>query len=133
MDVGMADLNGIEATRQIRDFAPDTRVIALSMHADKRFVGRMLQAGASGYLLKDCAFEELIDAIRNVQTGKVHLSQGVTGVVVEAYLSQLSTGETLRRARCSPRPRAGDPATPATEGRSTQGDRRLAAREHQDD
>ena len=66
MDVAMPDLNGIEATRQITTESPATKVIALSMYADRRFVVNMLQAGASGYLLKDCAFEELIRAIRAV-------------------------------------------------------------------
>jgi len=66
MDVAMPDLNGIEATRQIITESPATKVIALSMYADRRFVVNMLQAGASGYLLKDCAFEELIRAIRAV-------------------------------------------------------------------
>ncbi len=59
MDVAMPDLNGIEATRQITSEFPRIKVIGLSMYADRRFVVNMLKAGASGYLLKDCAFEEL--------------------------------------------------------------------------
>src|SRR5512143_982195 len=59
MDIAMPGLNGLEATRQIIDNAPQCKVIALSMHADKHFVIEMLKAGASGYLLKDSAFEEL--------------------------------------------------------------------------
>ena len=74
MDVAMPDLNGIEATRQIVAESPATKVIALSMYADRRFVVNMLQAGASGYLLKDCAFEELIRAIRAVLAQKTYLS-----------------------------------------------------------
>ncbi|MCX5662976.1 MAG: response regulator transcription factor [Planctomycetota bacterium] len=105
MDVGMRDLNGMEATRLILDQLPGTLVIALSMHADRKFVGRMLQAGARGYLLKDCAFEELIDAIRAVHAGQVYLSQGVTGVVVEAYVNQLEGSESVRGPRLTDRER----------------------------
>jgi DNA-binding NarL/FixJ family response regulator len=86
MDVAMPDLNGIEATRQIMLEWPKVKVIALSMYADKRFVVNMLKAGASGYLLKDCAFEELIRAIRVVLAQKTYLSPGVTDIVVKDYM-----------------------------------------------
>jgi two-component system, NarL family, response regulator NreC len=86
MDIGMPDLNGIEATRQIISRVKGVKIIALSMHSDKRFVLEMLKAGASGYLLKDCAFEELINAIRTVCAGQIYLSHRVTGVVVDEYL-----------------------------------------------
>ncbi len=66
MDISMPGLNGIETTRQIMSAAYGIKVLALSMHDDTRFVTEMLKAGASGYLLKDCAFEELIHAIRVV-------------------------------------------------------------------
>src|SRR5947208_2869545 len=62
MDIGMPDLNGIEATRQIMDRVPAARVIALSAYADRRLISEILKAGASGYLLKDAAFEELSEA-----------------------------------------------------------------------
>ncbi len=90
MDITMPDLNGIEATRRILSDLPSIKVIALSMHADRRFVTRMLEAGASGYLLKDCAFEELIGAIRAVSTNQVYLSPAITGIIVEDYKSYLS-------------------------------------------
>jgi DNA-binding NarL/FixJ family response regulator len=83
MDVAMPDLNGIEATRQIIAESPATKVIALSMYADRRFVVNMLKAGASGYLLKDCAFEELTRAIRVVLAHKTYLSPGVTDILVK--------------------------------------------------
>jgi two-component system response regulator NreC len=60
MDIGMSNLNGIEATRMILESAPDMRVLGLSAHKDRRFVMGMLGAGAKGYLLKDCAGEELV-------------------------------------------------------------------------
>jgi two-component system response regulator NreC len=86
MDIGMPDLNGIEATRQIvRDF-PKVKVIGLSMHSGRKFVTEMLRAGASGYLLKDCALEELTTAIKTVAAGKIYLSPAITDVVVENYV-----------------------------------------------
>ena len=86
MDVGMPDLNGIEATRQVLAESPGIKVIALSMHCDRRFVMNMLKAGASGYLLKDSAFEELATAIRMVLGGKVYLSTEIANIVVKDYL-----------------------------------------------
>ncbi len=86
MDVSMPDLNGIEATTQIIESLPETRVIALSMHSDKRFVIGMLRAGASGYLLKDCASQELANAIFQVAAGKKYLSPEITGVVIDDFL-----------------------------------------------
>ncbi len=93
MDIGMPDLNGVEATRKVIADDPRVRVIALSMHSDSRFVGRMLRAGARGYLLKDCAVDELAEAIRKVVGGGVYLSAGITGIVVDDYVRQLSSGE----------------------------------------
>jgi len=86
MDISMADLNGMEATRQVIAALPKVKVIALSMHSDNRFVRGMLDAGASGFLLKDCAFEELDGAIRAVTANKTYLSPGITGIVIEGYL-----------------------------------------------
>ncbi len=86
MDISMPQLNGIDATRQIEDLAGDTRVIALSMHADRLFVQGVLKAGAAGYILKDSAFDELAQAVRAVSNGQMYLSPGVAGVVVEGFL-----------------------------------------------
>lgn len=90
MDVVMPDMNGIEATRQILAEAPGVKVLALSMHSDRRFVAGMLSAGASGYVLKDCAFEELAQAIRMVAANKTYLSPRIAGVVVGDYVKQLA-------------------------------------------
>ncbi len=83
MDISMPDMNGMEATRQIASRVPATKVLGLSMHSDKRFVEGMLKAGASGYLLKDCANEELIQAIRVVASGQTYLSPAIAGTVVQ--------------------------------------------------
>lgn len=76
IDVKMPILNGIEATRQIMREMPDTKVLVLSMHSDWALIERMQEAGASGYMLKDCAFDELARAIRDVATDKEHFNAG---------------------------------------------------------
>lgn len=93
MDVSMPDLNGVEATRQIIQDNPQMKVIALSMHSDSLFVSEMLKSGASGYLLKDCAFEELEQAVRTVTEAKAYLSPSISGIIVEDYLHKLSKAE----------------------------------------
>ena len=74
----MPMLNGIEATRQIKADVPDVKIIALSMYGDSQYVKGMLNAGASGYLLKKSAFEELVQAIRAVTAGQSYLGLGMT-------------------------------------------------------
>jgi len=86
MDAAMPRLNGAGATRQIRSYCPNTSVIALSMHSDRRYVAGMLKAGASAYLLKTCDLEELLHAIDIAVQGGTYLSPDVTGTVVEAYV-----------------------------------------------
>jgi len=92
MDVSMPDLNGMEATRQLVGSDSTIAVIALSMHSDKRFVIGMLQAGASGYIVKDCASEELVNAIDTVAAGKKYLSPEIAGLVIDDCVSR-STGD----------------------------------------
>ena len=86
MDIAMPDMNGIEATRHIINSFENVKIIALSMHSDRKFVIEMLKAGASGYLLKNCAFEELANAIRTVTAGKTYLSPSITDLVVDNYV-----------------------------------------------
>jgi len=117
MDVVMPDLNGIEATRQILSASPNIKVLALSMHSDRRFVAGMLSAGASGYVLKDCAFEELAEAIRTVGSDRTYLSPGIAGVVVEDYVKQLSSGGEQHISVLTPRER--EVAQLLAEGKST--------------
>lgn len=90
MDVSMPDMNGMAATRQILGESKKIKVIALSMHSDTLFISEMLKSGASGYLLKDCAFEELREAIRTVMAGNIYLSPAISDVVVDDYLYRLS-------------------------------------------
>jgi len=93
MDLGMPQMNGIEATREITSGNEKIKVVALSMHSDKRFVLQMLKAGASAYLLKDSAFEELITAIKTVMSHQSFLSPKITDVVLKEYLQTVSRGD----------------------------------------
>lgn len=90
MDISMPDLNGVEATRRILSQYPGIKVIAVSMHSDSLFVLNMLNAGASGYLLKDCALEELAKAIRTVVTQKIYLSPNLSNLLVTDLANKLS-------------------------------------------
>lgn len=83
MDVGMPDLNGVEATRRIKNEHERVKVIALSTHTDKRYVHHMLEAGASGYILKIAAHEELVRAVRAASVGQTYLSPEIAGLVVQ--------------------------------------------------
>ena len=87
MDITMPDLNGIEATSKIKNEVPDTKVLCLSMHADKRFVMAVIRAGASGYLLKDCPFEELSRAIHAVARNEIYLSSQIAHFVVDESIA----------------------------------------------
>ena len=82
MDISMPGLSGIEATRQIRQENPDIKIIGLSMHAAKRYVQEMCKAGACGYLLKDCDFEELIGAIHTVAEGGTYFAAEFQDIAV---------------------------------------------------
>lgn len=91
MDITMPNLNGITATHKIVSEYSKTKVIALSIHSDKRFVTGMLRAGASGYILKECLFDELVQAIRTVAAGGTYLSPRITGIVVDEYVKRFPT------------------------------------------
>lgn len=105
MDITMPDLNGIEATRQIVSELPKVKVIALSMHSEKQFVEGMLNAGVSGYMLKDSAFEELISAVKTVISGRLYLSPDITGLVVTEYLKYRQAGQNSATNDLTPRER----------------------------
>ncbi len=105
MDISMPGLNGMEATRQITAGSPRTKVVALSMHSEKRFVIEMLRAGASAYVLKKCAFQELVQAVRAVARHGTYLSPQVAGPVVEASLKNISDKEPPFASTLTPRER----------------------------
>jgi DNA-binding NarL/FixJ family response regulator len=87
MDINMPGLNGIEATKQILAQHPQIKIIALSMFSERRYVMGMLKAGVSGYLLKDCAFNELLNAIETVLKGSRYLGQQITDIVMDDLLN----------------------------------------------
>lgn len=88
MDITMPGLNGVDATIQITTGVPGVKVLVLSMHSDRSFLIEMFRAGASGYLSKDCALEELAIGIRAVAAGQMYISSGITDTVVRDYISQ---------------------------------------------
>jgi two-component system, NarL family, response regulator NreC len=92
MDVNMPNLNGIEATRQIRRDQPATKVVAYSEAVDRHSVQEMLTAGASGYVLKSCPFEELLTAIRQVAANHTYLAPRVCTLVIDGYVNDVSDG-----------------------------------------
>lgn len=88
MDITMPDLNGMDATRKIVSETPGVKVLALSMHQDRKYVTGMLEAGATGYLIKGCKFEELATAIRSVARKNVYLSPRIADMVLQGYLGK---------------------------------------------
>lgn len=105
IDITLTGLNGIEATRQIISEVPGAKVIALTKNCDSQSVSGMLRAGASGYLIKDCGFEELADAIRAVMTGQIYLSPRITGIVVQELVQQSSKANRGGLSALTPRER----------------------------
>ena len=89
MDIGMPNLNGIEATHQITQIHPEIAVVILSMHSDEGYVLRVLKAGAKGYLLKDSAEADLIKAVHAVAGGKSFFSPAVSKVLLDDYVRKL--------------------------------------------
>jgi DNA-binding NarL/FixJ family response regulator len=83
LDISMPEMDGIEATRQILEKLPDMNIVVLSMHASTQFVFHALEAGARGYLLKESAAKEIIEAVRTVQLGRRYLGMRVAEIVAE--------------------------------------------------
>lgn len=103
LDVQMPEMDGIETTRQILDANPDVKILALSIHDERDYVEAMITAGASGYILKDSAVEELIVAIRKVVTGHRYLSPDLVDVVLESLSESVSEPPKSMISRLSPR------------------------------
>ncbi|MDH4163241.1 MAG: response regulator transcription factor [Nitrospirota bacterium] len=93
MDVSMPGLNGIETTRQLRAAGSASRIIALSMHLDRRMVLEMVDAGAAGYILKNSGFEEMIHALRRISSGATWLSWPVIDLLLREYYHRISRGD----------------------------------------
>lgn len=103
MDIGFPDISGIAATREILSKKPGIGIICLSMHSDRHYVVELMRAGAKAFLLKDCAFSELMAALAAAREGRRYLSQAVTGIVVEDVLCGDYPGTASALARLSDR------------------------------
>lgn len=99
MDVSMPELNGIEATRRIKKDSRFTHILALSMHKDNVYVREILRAGATGYVLKDCVEDELLQAVRAVAHGEAYLSPGVASAVLTDYRKHVTDPIDLLSSR----------------------------------
>jgi len=88
MDISFSDFDGTTATRRILDKSKDIRIIALTMHSGREYFQKMMKAGASGYVVKDCGIEELRRAIQTVYGGKSYLCNGMASLLIESYLSE---------------------------------------------
>jgi two-component system response regulator NreC len=91
LDIAMPNLNGVEAAQRIHEMDPDIAIVILSMHADEAYVLRALRAGARGYLLKDSAEGDLIEAIRTVNSGKTFFSPEIARMLAEDYVREIRT------------------------------------------
>jgi DNA-binding NarL/FixJ family response regulator len=117
MDITMPNLNGVEATCYITGEFPEIKVIALSIHSNRRFVTDMLKAGATGYVLKECLFDELVQAIQAVADGGSYLSPKVTGDVIDGFVKRMVTYAESQLSNLSSRER--EVLQLVAEGRST--------------
>lgn len=97
LDIAMPELNGIAAARRIAEDFPKIKILALSMHSDHHFVTEMLEAGASGYMLKDSAFAELTSAIRTIMAGGLFISPRLAGNVLEVFVHKAKPSRKARR------------------------------------
>jgi two-component system response regulator NreC len=86
LDITMPRMNGIETTKKLKSLMPKIKIVSLSMHSEKQYVKGVLEAGADGYLLKNCTNRQLTEAIQSVYDGKKYLSEDITGMVISGYL-----------------------------------------------
>lgn len=104
-DISMPGLNGIEAIRLILAHVPGVRALCLSVHEETRLVAAVMDAGASGYLLKECAYEELLRAVRALLANRVYISPSIAGVLVQDYRDRRSGGGVSAGSKLTARER----------------------------
>jgi DNA-binding NarL/FixJ family response regulator len=105
LDISMPRLNGIDAARQILRNRPGTKIIMLSMHSDRRYIQESLQAGARGYILKESAAKEVIEAVEVVQRGELYFSRSVRDEVLQDYVDLIRGSKGASPSPLSPRER----------------------------
>jgi len=120
MDVGLPDLSGIEATRQIKHQHPQIAVVALTIHEDEEYFFQMLDAGASGYVPKRAAPEELLTAIRSAAAGEVYIYPSLAKLLVRDYLAQQNSSLSAPSSLDDLTPREREVLTMLAEGASNQ-------------
>jgi DNA-binding NarL/FixJ family response regulator len=99
MDIAMPDLNGVEATAAIRREVPHVKIIGLSMHSGKHIIDRMFASGASGYILKESAFEELYGAIQEVLKGRFYLTPSIARMYVDSEENEFQSLEEISKSK----------------------------------
>jgi len=105
LDVSMPDLDGLQATRQIRDASPNTEVVVLTMHDSDQMVRRVLDAGALGYVLKSDLAANLVKAVKNVSAGRLFLTPRVSDIVLKGFLKNGNQADPAEQTRARPTPR----------------------------
>ena len=105
LDISMPDLDGLQATRRIRETAPTTEVVVLTMHESDQMVRRVLDAGARGYVLKSDLATHLVKAVKNVSAGKMFLTPRVYDIVVKGFLTTVKDSDLTAHSRARPTPR----------------------------
>ena len=99
LDIGMPVMNGIDSAREILNISPRTKIVLLSMHGEDHYVVRALKAGVAGYVVKTRAAGDLIQALRDVETGNMYLSPGISRAVVQRMLSRIDPDEDVLSPR----------------------------------
>jgi DNA-binding NarL/FixJ family response regulator len=105
LDISMPDLDGLQATRQIRESTPNTEVVILTMHESDQMVRRVLDAGALGYVLKSDLATQLVKAVKNVSAGKLFLTPRVSDIVLKGFLKTGSQPDQTQHSQARPTPR----------------------------
>ena len=105
VDISMPDLDGLQATRRIRDAAPTTQVVVLTMHESDQMVRRVLDAGALGYVLKSDLAAQLVKAVKNVSAGRLFLTPRVSDIVLKGFLKTGNQPEPAEHSQVRPTPR----------------------------
>src|SRR5258706_4829886 len=105
VDISMPDLDGLQATRQIREAAPSTEVVILTMHESDQMVRRVLEAGARGYVLKSDLAAHLVKAVKDVSAGKLFLTPRVSDIVVRGFLATGEESDPTEHSEARPTPR----------------------------